>query len=216
MTRLLRNVAKAALKPPRGYDLYTDIRKLIDPKIIFDVGANIGQSTEAYLAYFDPFVVHSFEPAEATFALLTRRFAGNTKVRLHRNAFGSHAGSLRMNTREGPSEMFAVSPNGNEEVTVLTLDQLDERRIDFLKIDTEGYDLEVLRGADRMLREKRIAALQVEAGMNPRNDRHVPLEMLKSFLEDRSYFLFGIYEQLNEWFTGDPWLRRSNLVFVPA
>lgn len=67
---------------------------------------------------------------------------------------------------------------------------------------------------ETVLAEPRIDLVEVEAGMNPRNTHHVPLEMLKAHLEQRGYFLFGIYEQRREIFTGEPHLQRTNSVFV--
>jgi hypothetical protein len=56
--------------------------------------------------------------------------------------------------------------------------------------------------------------VEVEAGMNASNKRHVPFETLKDYLELRSYLLFGIYEQVHEWPTKEPHLRRTNSVFI--
>jgi hypothetical protein len=83
-----------------------------------------------------------------------------------------------------------------------------------MKIDTEGADLDVLKGAERMLNEQRIDIVKVEAGMNPTNHLHVPFEVLKNYLESKHYFLFGIYEQKHEWPTKHPHLRRTNPIFI--
>jgi len=84
--------------------------------------------------------------------------------------------------------------------------------IDFLKIDTEGYDLEVLKGAEQMLDSHQISFIQVEAGMNPSNKKHVSLEKFKEYLEPKEYLLFGIYEQASE--KSNVFLRRCNALFV--
>lgn len=105
-----------------------------------------------------------------------------------------------------------------EEVTLETLDEFcrehQVERINYLKIDTEGSDFEVLKGAVRMLAEQRIDVVEVEAGMNSRNKRHVPFQVFTRFFEERNYFLFGVYEQVNEWPTRQPHLRRTNPVFI--
>ena len=129
---------------------------------------------------------------------------------------------------QGSSDMFFLlgqskeSPINKdvptESVDIVTLDEFCRtKRIDhinYLKIDTEGGDLEVLKGAVGMLTEQRIDLVQVEAGMNPTNSRHVSLESLKAFMESHMYFLFGVYEQENEWLTREPHLRRTNPVFI--
>jgi hypothetical protein len=69
-------------------------------------------------------------------------------------------------------------------------------------------------GAPEFLDKKRIDIIEVEAGMNCKNTWHVPLEKLKSFLEAKGYFIFTIYEQVNEWPSGEPQLRRANSVYL--
>jgi hypothetical protein len=107
---------------------------------------------------------------------------------------------------------------GTEEVAIERLDEFcgrnSIREIGFLKVDTEGYDLEVLKGATALFNQGRIGIVQLEAGMNPQNDLHVPLRDFMDFLEPRGYSLLGIYEQQNEWPTADPRLRRSNPLFI--
>jgi len=65
------------------------------------------------------------------------------------------------------------------------------KHINYLKIDTEGYDLNVLKGADRLYSNKAVDFIEVEAGMNPRNKYHVSFIDLKSFLEAKGYLMFG-------------------------
>ena len=86
--------------------------------------------------------------------------------------------------------------------------------ISYLKVDTEGADLDVLQGARGALERNEIDFVEVEAGMNPHNKYHVPLEKLKSFLEGHDYYIFGIYEQVREWIEKKPNLRRTNAVFI--
>jgi hypothetical protein len=83
-----------------------------------------------------------------------------------------------------------------------------------LKIDTEGSDFDVLIGCGDMLVEHCIDIIQLESGMNSKNTWHVQFDRFKEYLELKSYYLFGIYEQVSEWRTLEPHLRRANLVFV--
>jgi len=83
-------------------------------------------------------------------------------------------------------------------------------------VDTEGGDLDVLLGAKKMLQSHLIDLVEVEAGMNPKNHKHVRFEILKGFLEEKGYFTFGIYEQMHEWPSKEPHLRRINAVFISS
>ena len=112
----------------------------------------------------------------------------------------------------------AVDKHETECVQIRRLDEFcavnGVDHIDYLKIDTEGADLDVLKGAEPMLADQRIDLIEVETGMNRGNKYHVPFETIKAFMEDRSYFVFGIYEQCAEWPTDEVHLRRTNSVFI--
>lgn len=84
--------------------------------------------------------------------------------------------------------------------------------VDFLKIDTEGHDLKVLIGFTAALQRKAIRFLQVEAGMNCTNLRHVPMHDFMQFLEPLGYHLYRVIGQVAE-FDGRGILRRADLIF---
>lgn len=228
MARKLRALVRRLLikRLPRGNDLFVDLRRdlpNLEVRMVFDVGANVGQSATAYLKEFRNAEIHSFEPVAATYEQLRRRFADEARFHAHHTAFGAEAGSATMST-EGSTDVFFVIPNGEaaegatETVPLDTLDTFCARvgieHISLLKIDTEGFDLEVLKGAHRMLSEGQIDLVQVEAGMNPENERHVRFERLKAHLEATGYRLFAFYEQRQERQENKPQLRRTNPVFL--
>jgi FkbM family methyltransferase len=223
-TQILRSI-------PHGIDPARDIAKSLlkyRAEVVFDVGANIGQSSKDYLNKFPNAHIYCFEPVSDTFRQLQNNLEGNERVDCFQLAFGSAKGSGEM-VLQGESDMFFLLDSSKESLTnssvltesvnIVTVDEFCQKKgidcISYLKIDTEGGDLEVLKGAVQMLAEQRIDCVQVEAGMNPNNSRHAPIEFLKEFLESYKYFLFGIYEQTSEdWFNGRPHLRRTNLLFI--
>jgi FkbM family methyltransferase len=87
------------------------------------------------------------------------------------------------------------------------------KRINYLKIDTEGADLQVLRGFHSMLGDAAIDALCVEAGMNSANTRHVPLASFQGYVEPLGYHVFKLYNQSSERSRG-PHLRRADAMFI--
>jgi FkbM family methyltransferase len=213
--RPVKRAIRAWRHSPRGFDLCVDLSRMIQPRIIFDVGANVGQSAAKYLSWFPAARICCFEPAEESAAEIRRRLNG--RVEVYQLAMGSTAGVAKL-AQEGPSNRFRITDDGEERVQVETVDRFCRDHgidsIDFLKIDTEGFDLEVLKGADALLRGGRIQAVQVEAGMNPDNRLHVPIEAFKAFLEERGYRLYGLYEQKREWTQNLPYLRRTNPLFI--
>jgi FkbM family methyltransferase len=213
-----------------GLSLYEDLARRLyqfHPGVIFDVGANIGQSARKFRSRFPDSEVFCFEPVESTFAELQAALAGDGRVRLFPLALGASCGSARIQLQERSdnnslrrSAEEDQSPRDDlpsETVEVITLDdfcaQHDIPQIDLLKIDTEGYDLEVLKGAENILRNAGVTLIQVEAGMNPFNTKHIPLHDLQEHLEARGYVLFGLYDQTPEW-SGVARLRFCNAVFI--
>jgi FkbM family methyltransferase len=214
----------------RGIDIFDDIKNYLatlEVKVVFDVGANIGQSAQSYLKNFAESKIYCFEPVEETFLHLQRSLRGHDNILTFKIALSSTKGTGKM-VLEGPSDQFFLlnTPRDGqvdgrsplEEVNLETIDEFCREhkidRINFLKIDAEGGDFNVLMGADEMLSRHQIDVVQVEAGMNSKNKRHVPFNVFSKFFEQRHYFLFGIYEQVNEWPTKEPHLRRTNPVFI--
>jgi FkbM family methyltransferase len=234
--RILRALAERLTRTqilrrlPRGVSVFSDIAELLPGyriELIFDVGANIGQSARNYVALFPFCLIFCFEPVAETFRKLELNMADNKQVHCFPLALGSASGTGTMLTN-GTSAMnyllddatAPVNSSGTrtEQVNVLTVDDFCQTsnidHISYLKIDTEGRDLDVLIGAENLLTRQSIDLVEVEAGMNPYNQRHVPFETLKSYLEQHDYLLFGIYGQVSEWPDHKPHLRRSNAVFI--
>jgi FkbM family methyltransferase len=172
-------------------------------------------------------MLHCFEPAGESFEALQARFAASPRVNCYQLALGDRecegtlfvrSGSVNNSLRNYEGNSKGETLVGVEQVAVQTLDKfcasLDIRHIDFLKVDTEGADMEVLVGADNLLARAAVGVVQVEVGLDPDNVKHVSFESCKSKLEDFGYRLFGIYEQVRE-FPSHRWhLRRCNAVFI--
>ena len=210
---------------PWGLDVFIDLGRRapqVRPATIFDVGANVGQSALRFAERFPEATIWSFEPFEAAYAELEQATRG-TKVRCFQLAFGAEASTATvplaaksdLNSLLVSQATPAEVPRETVRVTTLDAFALEHgvERIDFLKIDTEGFDLAVLQGAEQLLTSRAISLVQVEAGMTGKNLKHVPLEALRLHLEERGYDMFGLYEQTPEW-SGKARLRFANVVFA--
>lgn len=215
---------------PHGLDAAYDIgRWLPDLATIVDVGANVGQSTVAFAESWPGARIYSVEPFTEAFTRLKRNVSDRPRIVCLHCALGAAPGTERVRTRPGlvtNSLAYAVDTAEDREdtaqtevVRIRTLDELSVtegiERIDLLKIDTEGYDLEVLTGGRSLLEAERISFVQVEVGMTQENTKHVPLPEAQAWLARFGYVLFGIYEQTPEW-SGEPRLRFSNALFVSS
>lgn len=191
-------------------------------EVVFDVGANIGQSARSFVQSWPEARIHCFEPVPSSFAKLTETARNLPQVTLHNLGFGRHSGTAEMTNLPQSVQNRIVAPGDSQPTQTVQIlrgdafcDDHGIRRISYLKIDTEGHDLEVLKGFGRML--KRVDFVQVEAGMNPYNKTHVPFEALTSFLTKRGFLLFHIFEQMMEFKKGGrPALRRCNPVYINA
>jgi FkbM family methyltransferase len=181
------------------------------PRVIHDIGANVGTWTCLAKSLFPDARVEAFEPLgqhEAAFRRWTAPWPG--EVRLHRLALGATDGSAEMTitdfsdassllplTEEG-QRTFHVSPVGHETVPVATLDRLvgsgRAAAPDLLKLDVQGYELEVLRGAENCLQQAR--AVLCEVSFRRLYERQALSGDLFVFLEARGYALHAFGSNL--------------------
>jgi len=179
---LIRNQARCVIKyhlaesPDVAFTGEVWLRERIAPSAMFivDVGANVGEWLDGMRALKGPelFSALAFEPSASAAARLRARFAGDERVRITEAAVGDESGTLSFfeedDAGKGSSLVpdFMRSAGTTRSVSVTTLDaavtSAGWERIDFLKIDAEGYDLRVLRGAASLLAHRQIAVLQFE------------------------------------------------------
>ena len=91
--RLPRSLAPGEVSV--GLDPYHDMRRLTGATarpVVFDVGANVGQSIERIRTYFDHPVIHAFEPSPDTFEKLRQATEGISGLTLNNVALGRQAG----------------------------------------------------------------------------------------------------------------------------
>jgi FkbM family methyltransferase len=192
------------------------------PRLIFDVGANIGQMSVSYATAYPEAAIHAFEPSPEAYQKLVENTAGFPNVVTHPFALGraeavhgfAQSSASTMNHLLAPT---AAPGEGTIKVQVRTgadtFRDLAAARIDYLKIDTEGHDYDVLLGMVPVLAD--VDFIEVEAAMNPYNKTHVPIRKVEDLLWHLGFHLFHIMEQTMEWKRGGrPVLRRSNPVFI--
>ena len=177
-----------------------------DPEIgkghVFDVGANRGQTYARLRAVLPEATLHCFEPAPETFPRLASTMEGDDWAVTNQMGLGSKAGRVRFTSGRNSNNQRIPEVGGKVadevEVEILTGDdycrQHGIERIDFLKVDVEGYDLDVLLGFGTMLRNGAVGHLQVECTTNLDNRFHVHLERFIHFLHPFNYRLSDLAE----------------------
>lgn len=149
-------------------ELLADVRsRLFFPECAVDVGAHVGNHT-LYFSMMLGIKTVAFEPNARTFELLEANVRENgveSMCRIRHAAVGAAAGRVRaIAASEGNSGMARVESDAAGDVPLLCLDEELQNavRIDVIKIDVEGWELDVLRGAARVI-EKHRPLIYVEA-----------------------------------------------------
>ena len=204
-----------------GRDDVSDIQKTgKEISTIFDIGSHEGQSAVKFREAFPLATIHCFEPASIQYGNLIRRLSCDKRVTCYRVAVGSVPGLAEIFLTENSTMCSLIRPEyyqGTESVAMTTVDKFCSengvRRIDLLKIDAEGFDLEVLRGAADVLSSGRVSFVLAEVGFNRDDQRHVLFDEVRDFLADRGFRLYGIYDQQLEW-SGENRIRYANACFL--
>lgn len=190
---------------PSGIDLFHDALCLAGRQqpLIFDVGANVGETIRDLLAQCPTAKVIGFEPSPKTSEKLSAAFASNRQVRVERRALGDVPGTLPFAVTRAHSVNDSLLTMADEpdapriDVQVDTIDGFCQReglqRIDYMKVDTQGYDLRVLMGAKHMLETRAIKAVSVEAMFQAMYVGQPTLTDLLRFAADVGYQPFGFY-----------------------
>ncbi len=136
----------------RSYFEYTYInllRSIVNGGVALDIGANVGNHSHAFSAFFDH--VHSFEPFDLVADRLEAKASRLPNVTVHRLALGESAEVLKFATPTTHNlGTGKIDTDGDIEVIVKRGDDFVPdtiaEAINFIKIDVEGHELQVLAG----------------------------------------------------------------------
>lgn len=199
----------------RGWNLLDDITALIpkaSPQIVFDVGAHHGESLFKIYNLLRGPIVHSFEPSPGSFGVLKQKFSDRPNLRLNNLALGDSTGAAAFHEYEGSPFNSALpvdrtASNVSRDVRLLQtvtvqMDTVDAycaregiERIDWLKIDSQGYDLHVLKGARQMLADRRIALVTLEVNFLPMYEGEGSFCDILHYLEPLGCHLVDFYDK---------------------
>lgn len=175
--------------------LYDYIKK---SNTIIDIGAHVGSHSIMYKAINPSSVVYSFEPQKMLYKLLCYNISNNklTNIYSYNNAVGEDVYDAEMNPYSldgdnsmsnieyGSSDVYNIAGiqigAGGEKVKVVSLDALKFSRCDFMKIDVEGYEPNVVTGAKNLIKTCRpVISFEVNDKKSP-NISTKTSEMLES------------------------------------
>jgi FkbM family methyltransferase len=199
--------------------------------LLIDIGANTGQS--AIQARYDGYVgkILSFEPLlEAHNALCNKSVNDEMWTIFRRCAIGSKTSKSFINVarNSGSSSMLDMLPrhinaapeskySTKQQVEVITLDSIFEKiskghKNIFLKIDTQGYEHEVLCGATNSI--NKIKAIQLELSTTPLYESQYLYEYFFQFFQRNQYYLYDLAPGFRDPETGE--LLQFDATFVKS
>lgn len=213
--RVVRNVVvgRAHLGETLNAARFARWLRYMDIRTVIDVGAHTGEFASGIRGVLPDCTLHSFEPQQEAFDALTRRMAAYSGVHVYRTALGSSPGTavFYRNAFSKASSLLPISNLHRQvfgwtdagapiEVPVDTLDNaLDLGRGGgvLLKLDVQGFELEVLRGAIRTLPVIDHVLVETSVGA-PLYDGEATFDDVFRFLAEYGFRFAGIWDQMRD------------------
>lgn len=222
--RQFRGISPSALHP--DWRILSPVGPRSDRHVVLDVGAHVGWFTLCWKEWCPTAEVHAFEPYAPSFAQLQANTAALGDVRLNRVAVSDARGEFDLNVL-GDSIIsnsllmpdldtwrsidYRTGPIRTERVPVITLDDYAQdarlERVHLLKIDVQGLELSVLRGAERLL--ERTEHVLVESGIRPLYQGAARFSQVHEWLTDRGFHLMS----MRAWHRGNRVLVEADMLF---
>lgn len=196
-----------------------DVLRVLQPALVLDVGANVGQFVSAIReAGYQGHIV-SFEAVPEIHALLADKARHNPRWTVAPcAALGASSGLIEINVSANAvsssvlpmreAHLDAAPDSAYVERRTVPLERLDVHTRNcvaadgdiFLKIDTQGYEMEVLKGSTALL--PRVTGIQVELSLIPLYDRAPTIVEMIGYLDGLGYALFNLVPGYKDLRTG--------------
>lgn len=202
---------------PSVWDPYHEqarlLKRVANP-VIFDVGAHIGQTAVKYNKLFPAARIYSFEPFKASFEMLQVNVKSRPEITPVNLALGALNGKrkLTINRSTATNSLFPTDHRAQEtwngtdvtntvgemEVSISTLDTYIQsipglNKIDILKLDAQGSEMEILIGARSLMEKGMIGIVFTEIIVMPTYVGQRNLDEYLAYMRTLNYYLHNFY-----------------------
>lgn len=188
---------------PEGHITKEYIRQFLPANpVVIEAGAHIGRDTEKMARLWPDATIYAFEPVPELFKQLQERTMKYSNVHCFNLALSNREGEAVLNVSAGAStaassllksyEYSRARPDVHfHELAVKTVildhwaHQTDVKKVDFIWLDLQGYELEVLKASPHLLSTAR--ALLIEASLNERFKNNPLYDEIKKWIESQGF-----------------------------
>lgn len=170
-------------------------------KTVFDVGANVGQTALHVRRFLPQTTIHSFEPVPTTCEELRRNTVRYPNIKVHSLALSDTNGETEIYVTDD-SQLSSLEPRDDQAAVRVSIQKLDDfctehdiKEIDVLKMDVEGHELGVIKGAHHMLTSGRIRFVYGEIGFGAHDKGHTPFPKFHATMMELGFEFSGLYEE---------------------
>lgn len=202
----------------RREDLLKLTKYIIKKKtpVIFDVGTHSGQTIDRFLKLYPNANLYCFEPVKESFEKLTKKYT-DRNIYLNNFALGSKkqkklfyqykkidtSSFFSVNKKNKWLEIASQRANVDKsnflekkfEVSISKLDEYTKKNkikfIDILKIDTQGYELEILKGSLNLIENKKINCIILEIILSDTYNQNFSFFDIEKILIKNNYRLYA-------------------------
>lgn len=202
-----------------GNDIFRDFKTLLPTNkqiTIFDIGANLGQTSKEFNANLKDCLIYAFEPDFNTYGELKSNTKEYKNIKSFNIGFGNAISKMEMyiNKVSGGNSLLKISENignfatggwtqnvGTQQVDITTLNSFCKEhnisKIDLLKIDTQGYELKIIEGASEVILPSFTSIIYIEVLFVELYKQQTYFHEIYDILIQKGYKLVGFYNKFN-------------------
>ena len=194
-----------------SFEVVSNLKKMV-PQLdnIIDVGSNSGQFSKVATHFYPNAAINAFEPLPDLYSKIEKLFQSNQKITTHNLALGNEVGVIKFNKNkyghissilEISSDNIHYPKQENDlaqiDVAIKTLDSLSlidskSKGLTLLKLDVQGYELEVLKGGDETI--KHIDYIVIEANLEQLYTNQPSFNQMNEYLTSKGFEIKGMLD----------------------